>query len=102
MKKKVMLITAVVMGSLFFANAYATDFKDEENGFAISYGDEWLINHALSTNVKLSLISKQKLASSRLPTAKADVNVKLLDDEISLSKYIRNDIKVASGTWKIL
>lgn len=82
-------------------SVFAETYQDEQYGFKVTYGDEWQLSTAISATIKFSLVSVQR-APSRRPLANIEVSVKELDSAIPLEKYIKNNIKIASVTWRLL
>ncbi len=97
--QKVLLI---MLGLYWFSMpAWAETHVDKPAKFQIDYDTEiWQPTHDLSPTVKFALVSIKRAASGR-PSARLKIELSELDNNISLEKYVKNNLKVAASAWKI-
>lgn len=101
MKQKYIFALVFCLACLPLTTAWAETYEDKSHHFKISYNDEWQVTNAISPTIKFSLSSVKRAASGR-PSASAKVRVSELDKTIPLKKYIKNNVKIASETWKVI
>lgn len=95
------LLSLLILSSLLATNSLAESYEDKKAKFKIDFDENWEPTTDLSPTVVYSLVSVKRASSGR-PSARLRIALSNLDKDLSLAKYIKNNVKTASAMWKVL